>query len=128
MRVVERILQRDIRQPQALQADRNAFQVHHLEHSREAAVFFADQVARRIVEDQRAGRGCLDAHLVLDRRGLHGVALTKRAIVINEKLRHQEEADTPRPGRRAIHARDHEVQDVFSQVMVTRRYEDLLAT
>src|SRR5690606_26834559 len=57
----------------ALDADGQAFVVHHGEHRRQAAVDLADQVAGGAVEVHHAGRRGLDAHLVLDRAAADGV-------------------------------------------------------
>ena len=58
----------------ALVSHAEAGGVHHDEHAGESAADLADQVAGRTVVGEHAGRAAVDAELVLDRHGRHGVA------------------------------------------------------
>ena len=75
-RILQRLLGRALGDADALQADREAGEVHHREHAGEPAVLLADQVADRaalIPVHHGAGRGGVNAELVLDRMRAHVV-------------------------------------------------------
>ncbi len=112
----------------ALDADGETGCVHHDEHDIEAAVLFAEQVADRAVLlavlHHAGGRG-VDAELVLDAGADDVVAAPKRAIGIDEILRHDEQRDAARAGRRVGQAREHEVDDVVRHLVVAVGDEDL---
>ena len=91
--VGHRLLVRPLAERQPLQPDRQAGRVHHLEHVAHALVGLADEVADGVVVGHHARRAGVDAHLVLDRHALDGVALAERAVVVDEELRHDEAGD-----------------------------------
>ncbi|MDC0403680.1 DsbA family protein [Porticoccaceae bacterium] len=47
----------------------------------------ADQIAFGIVKVHHAGEAAVDTHLVLDRAGLDGIALTRLAVGVGQVLR-----------------------------------------
>ena len=106
LRVDERVLIRDFRQPQPLHADAQTRGVHHHEHRVQAFVRFADEPALRAVQIDHASGVAVDAHLVFDGTALHAVALAGAPVVIRNELRHDEQRDALRArsgasGRRA---------------------------
>jgi hypothetical protein len=123
-RIGEGVLVGDLRKAEPLHAHGHAFDVHHLEHCRHATIFLADQVSRRVLEVKRTGRRATDAHLVFDGCGDHAIALAKRTVLVDEELRHEKQADTARARRRTRYARDHEVQNILGEIVVTRGDED----
>ena len=135
LRVAHRLLVGAIAHGDALHADLEAGGVHHDEHVFEAAVLLADEVtdgaradfALAVAEQQHAGRARLDAELVLDRRAVDIVALSERAVRPEHDLRHDEERDALDSLGRVRRARQHEVHDVFGEVVIAVGDEDLLA-
>ena len=113
---------------------RDARAVHQLEHLRHALVelrLAADRPAEaraRVAEVEDARRRRVDPHLVLDVREAHvvraGRACRRGSVVM---LRHDEERQPLRPGRRAVDAGEHEVHDVLGEVVIAGRDEDLRA-
>ena len=106
---------RALRHRIALEAHRQPRGVHHDEHVFEAAIGLADQVRDRalvVAERQRARRARMNSQLVLDGNTAHFVALAERAILVHQELRHDEQRNAARAGRRAIDAREHHVNDV----------------
>ena len=94
------------------------------------AVLLADEPARRaavVAEDHGAGRRGVDAELVLDAAAAHVVARAQRAVGVDQKLRHQEQRDAARAGRRIGQARQHEMDDVVGQIVLAIGDEDLRA-
>ena len=92
-RILQRLLRRPLGDADALQADREAGEVHHREHAGEPAVLLADQVADRaaiIAVHHGAGRRGVNAELVLDRMRAHVVARAERAVLVD--------AETSAPG------------------------------
>ena len=69
----------------------------------------------------------MNAELVLDRMAARIVARAERAVVVDEELRHQEQRDAFRAGRRIGQAREHEMDDVVGEVMLAVGDEDLRA-
>ena len=113
----------------ALRADRQARRVHHDEHDVEAAVLLAHQIADGAVallaELHHAGRARVDAELVLDAGADHVVGGAERAVLADEPLRHQEQRDAARAGRRIGQARQHEMHDVVGHLVVAVGDENL---
>ena len=129
-RVGERLLRGALGNGDALQPDRQAGVVHHREHAGEAAIFLADEIAdgaAMVAVDHGAGRRAVDAELVLDRVRAHVVALARRAVVLEQEFRHQEQRDAARAGRRIGQPRQHEMDDVVGQIVLAIGDEDLLA-
>ena len=130
VRIGQRLLRRALGDGDALQADREARIVHHREHAIEPAVLLADQPADRaalVAIDHRAGRRAVNAELVLDRVAARIVARAERAVVVDEELRHEEQRDAFRAGRRIGQPREHEVDDVVGQIVLAVGDEDLRA-
>ena len=67
----------------------------------------------------------MDAELVLERHAAQIVALPKRAVVVDQKLRHQEQRDAACAGRRVRQPREHHVDDVVGVVVLAEGDEDL---
>ena len=114
-------------QGQALDAHAQALVVHHGEHGIEALVRLADQVAGGAIEVHHAGGRGLDAHLVLDRAATYRVGLAQRTVGVDQHLGHQKQRDTFGPGGRIGQPRQHQVDDVFGQVLLAASDEDLRA-
>ncbi len=71
---------------QSLHADAQTGLVHHLEHDLHALPFFAQEEAHAfavVAEAERAGRGTLDAHLVLDTGAVDVIVLAQRAVRVS---------------------------------------------
>ena len=93
-RVGERLLSRALGDRDALQRDRQAGLVHHGEHAGHAAVLLADKEAGGaavVAVNHRAGRGGMNAELVLDRMGAGVVARAERAVGVEQELGYQKE-------------------------------------
>ena len=69
----------------------------------------------------------MNAELVLDRMRAHVVALSERAVGIEQEFRHQEERDALGSGRRIGKPRQHQVNDVVGEIVLAVGDEDLLA-
>ena len=110
---------------QALQAHAQAGRIHHLEHRLQALVRLADQVAGGAVEVHHAGHRAVDAHLVLDAATTHRVASGQAAVGIDVELGHHEQRDALGAGHRVGQPRQHQVDDVRYQVVLTAGDEDL---
>ena len=81
----------------ALDADGQAFVVHHGEHCREPFVGLADQPTAGAVEVHHAGGRGLDAHLVFDRTTTHRVGLAERTVGVDQYLGHYKQRDASWP-------------------------------
>jgi len=68
----------------------------------------------------------MNAELVLDRLRARVVALPKRAVGIEQELRHQKERDALRAGRRIGEPRQHQMNNVVGEVVLAVGDEDLL--
>src|SRR5579875_3706254 len=115
-RIADRLLGRALGDRHALQADGKPRAIHHREHARHALVLFADEKTGRaalVAIDHGAGRRGVDAELVLDRMGAHIVASPVR-----QNLRNQEQRDSLQARRRIGQPREHEMDDVFGQVVL----------
>ena len=106
----------------ALHAHAVACGVHHDEHVFQAAVFLAHQVAHRaalVAVLQNGGSTGLDAHLVLNAHAMHIVARAQSAVGVDQKLGHHKQADALDALRRALHAGQHQMDDVVGHVVLT---------
>ncbi|MNY07087.1 hypothetical protein D3C86_1398730 [compost metagenome] len=110
---------------QALDPDAQAFVVHHGEHRRQAFVRRIDDVTGGAVEIHHTGGRGLDAHLVLDRTAGQAVAFTQRAVGIDHEFRHQEQRNAFGAWRSIRQSGQHQVNDVFGEVVLTAGDEDL---
>ena len=129
-RVGDRALIRALGDPDALEPDREAREIHHDEHVLESAVLLADEIADRaamIAVSEHGGRARMDPELVLDRRAEHVVARAERAVRVDQQLRHDEERNPFHAFGRLRRAREHEVDDVLGVVLLAVGDEDLLA-
>ena len=122
--VLDRVLARNLCDAKPLKTHAKARCVHHDEHGGEALRLLADEIAGRAVIIHDAGRIGVNAHLVLDRPAGDAIARAKAAIVIDEELRHDEQADTLHIVGRAGCLGQHQMNDVLGQVMLARRNED----
>ena len=119
------VLVGDLGLRQALHRDAKPRLVHHHEHALHALVFLADQPAGGAVVIHHAGGIAVNPHLVLDRAAGHAVARAKRSIGIDQDLRHHEQRHALDAGRRALDSREHQMDDVFRQIMLAGGDEDL---
>jgi hypothetical protein len=105
---------------QALPANTEARHVHHDEHGLQALHFLADEIAGGTVIVHHAGRVRVDAHLVFDGSARQAVAGTKAAVFVQQKLRHDEEADAFDGVGRTRGFCENQVDDVVGKVMLAR--------
>ncbi len=129
-RVSQRLLIGAVADRHALRPDREPRRVHHHEHGGEAAVLLADQPGLRafvLAIDHDAGRGAVNAELVLDSGAAQVVAGPERAVGVDEEFRRQEQRQAARAGRRAGQAGENEMDDVLRHVVLAIGDEDLLA-
>ena len=122
------LLRRALGHRHALRADRQPRRVHHDEHDVEAAVLLAQQVADGAVllaVLHHAGGARMDAELVLDARADHVVARAQRAVLVDEILRHHEQRDAARAGRRIGQARQHQMHDIVGHLVIAVGDENL---
>ena len=110
----------------ALQSHAQARLVHHGEHGPHPLVQVAQQPAAGIVIVHDAGGVAVDAHLVFQRAHRHAVAFPQAAIRVHQKLGHDEQADPPGSLAAARCLGQHQMDDVFRQVVIAGRDEDLL--
>ena len=103
----------------------DARRIHESEHGFETLVRLANQIAQRGIEIEHGGDRSPNAHLVFDRTTGHGIARAKPALVIDQHLGNDEKRNAARAGRRTGQTRQHDVDDVVSQVVFTRRDKDL---
>src|SRR5579863_4595148 len=129
-RVGSRLLIGALADRHALQADMQPRHVHHDEHGLEATVLLAYQRADGaavVAIGHDAGRAGVDAELVLEADAAQIVARAQAAVVVNEKLRHDEQRNAFGARGRVGQAREHEMDDVAGHVVFAPRDEDLLA-
>ena len=69
----------------------------------------------------------MQPHLVLEAHHLEIVALSRRAFVVGNELGHQEQADPLGSLRRVRQPRQHQMADVFGQIVIAPADIDLLA-
>ena len=109
----------------ALHPDADAGAVHEQEHLADAHVRLpADQETAALAilaEVQNRGRRGADAELVLDRGRDDVVGAGEAAVLLDPDLRHDEEGEPLRALRRALDAREHEVDHVLGHVVVAGR-------
>ena len=128
--IVQRVQVAGVAEHHCTHADADARLVHHLEHVAQAMVRFAHQVADAvavITEVQRGRGGAAPAHLVEQPGQHHVVALAQAAVIVDQKLRHDKQADTFNAWRGIRQLGQHHVHDVFRQRMVATRDKDLVA-
>ena len=111
----------------ALQTHAQAGVVHHGEHAGQTAVGFADQIADGVIEAHDTGRRGVNTHLVFQRQRACTVALTQRAIFIDQELGHQEQGDAAHPGWRVRQTGQYQMDDVLGHFVIAPGDENLLA-
>ncbi len=90
----------------------------------------ADQIANAlavIAEIQRCRGRTFPAHLVKQTCQQHIIAFAEAAVVVDQKLGHDEQRDTFDPGWRIWQFRQHQVHDIFRQRMIAPGNEYLVA-
>ena len=111
-------------------ADRDPRLVHHVKHLAHAVVRCSDEiphaVARRTERQHGVDHAALP-ELVIDAGDDRVVARAAFAVFIDEILRHDEKRDAFDPGRSARQFREHEVDDIFAQVVLGGRNPHLAA-
>ena len=131
--VLERIQEGRGGHADALNSDGNARAVHHLEHLRHALIELAvaahgvPDAFSVVAEVEDAGRRSVDAHLVLDVRDVNVVRFADRAVRAHPELGDDEEREAFGAGGSAFDAREHEMNDVFGEIVVTAGNVDLRA-
>src|SRR5690606_19741570 len=99
--------------------------IHEGEHAVQPFVFCADQVTGGFIKVHDTGGGSLDAHFLFQAATGDVVALTDATVAVGQELGNDEQADAPGALGRIRQAGQHDVDNVFSQVVVTGRNEDL---
>src|ERR1700722_3759660 len=89
-------------------------------------MLLADEPALGAVVVEDCGRIAVNRHLLLDRAANDAVAFACAAIGIRQELRHEEERDALRAGRRSLDASEDEMNDVIGQIMLASRDENFL--
>ena len=125
LRIMHGILVSDFGNAKALLANTQTRDVHHDEHGGEALIFFTDKITCRAVIIHDAGRIAVNAHLMFDRTTGQCVPRAKRAVIIHQKLGHDEQRNAFDAVRCAGCLGQDEVNDILGQVMVARRDENL---
>src|SRR6185369_7073923 len=108
----ERLLEGALGDGDALHAHLQTRGVHHDEHMRQALADLADQLGLGALVEHDAGWRAVDAQLVLDGAGPEIIARPKRAVVVEQELGGQEQADPLYPRRGVGRARDDQVADI----------------
>jgi hypothetical protein len=85
----------------------------------------ADQPAGGAVVIHHAGGIAVDAHLVFDRAAGHAVARPQRSVGIDQDLGHHEQRYAFDAGRRAFDPGQHQVDDIFSEIVLAGGDENL---
>ena len=110
---------------QSLHRDAKPRLVHHHEHALHALVFLADQPAGGAVVVHDAGGIAVNAHLVLDRAAGDAIARSQRAVGIDQDLRHHEQRHALDAAGCALDSRQHQMDDVFRQIVLAGGDENL---
>jgi hypothetical protein len=96
-----------------------------IEHRAHALVGLAHQPAGGTVEIHLASGGSLDAHFVFDGAALHAIPFADAAVLLREKFGHHEQADAFDALGCVGQARQHQVNDVFGQIVFAGGDENL---
>ena len=121
--VLERVEVAGRQRGDSLGAHHHSGLLDDVEHLRDAVVHLADEPADLagyavLAERQLAGRGGLQAHLVLDVGDEDAVALAGLAgLEVEVELRHEEQRETLGAGSGTLGAGQHQVQDVLAEVV-----------
>ena len=127
-RIRQRVLIRDFGQAQRLHAHAQTRRIHHHEHRIQALMRLADQPADRIIQIDLTGRIPVDTHLALNGTTTDRIAHAGLARSIRQALRHDEQGYTARARRCIWQARQHEVHDIFCQIVLTSGNENFVPT
>ena len=88
----------------------------------------ANQPALSAIKIHHTGRGSLNAHLVFDGPTGNTVQLSgKVTFIVHRVPRNHKQGNTLRPGRRIREFGQHQVNDIFGQVVLTGGDENLRA-
>ena len=136
-RVVQRLEVAGVADRGGTQAHAEPGLVHHGEHLLEAGVLLAHEVPDRarppaggVYALPEGGHGvdrAAEAHLVVEAGDDDVVALTERAVVVDEVLGHDEQADAAGAGGGAGHLGQDEVDDVLGHLVLAAGDPHLLA-
>ena len=113
-----------------LHADTETRHVHHDEHVLKTMVLLADQIPHRpapVAKGHYGRRAGMNPHFVFNRRTPCIVTRAKSAVLIDQKLRDDEQRNSLDAFRRGGRSRQHEVDDVFRHIVLAVGNEDLLA-
>ena len=118
------------RDPQAHEPGVDAGLVHHLEHFFHAALGLAQKDAPAglvLAEFQSAGGRGVQAHFLLQAHALHVVGPAQAAVRLHPYLGHYEKADALGALGSAFYAGQHQVDDVFGEVLLAAGDETFLS-
>ena len=114
---------------QAFDPDSQARGVHHGEHTAHALVFFAQQIADCALvvakAHDRRGRG-MDTQFFFQIDAAKVVTLAQVSVGVDEKFRHHEQRDTLGTLGAAGGTGQHQVNDIFGEVVFTVGNKDFL--
>src|SRR5262252_7279878 len=129
-RIGKRLLGRAFGNTDALQANGEPRAIHHREHAVHPGILFTDEKAggaAGVTEYHRTGRRAVNSKLVFDRVCAHVVACAERTVGPQQEFGNEKQGNPARTRRGIGQPRQHEMDDVFGEVMLAERYEDLLA-
>ena len=125
--VSSRMLIRQITGTQTLQANAEAFIVHHSKHRSQPLMLFSKQKALGAVVINHRRCAAIDTHLVLKRAAGPAVAQTQATIGFRYEFRHDKQRN-PLGAVRAVHnSRQGEVHNIFSHIVLTAGNENFRA-
>ena len=104
-------------QAQGLHAHANAGCIHHHKHGGQTFVGLTHHGAHGVFQNHLAGGVAVDAHLVFQAAAMDAISLTQTAIRIHHELGHDKQADAFAACGRVGQTGQHQVDDVFSQVV-----------
>ena len=101
--------------------------IHHDEHRSETLILLTNQIAGRAVIVHHASRIAMNAHFMFDRTTGKRVACAQRSVIIDQEFGYDEQRDALHIVRRIGCLCQHQMDDIFGQIMFTRRNEDFHA-
>ena len=119
-----------VRHGKSLQADIETCRVHHQEHTVEAAVLLAQQIADGtlvLTILQYCRRRGLDSHLLFDREAMHFVPLADATILVDQEFRHHEQRYAFHARRRVGKTGQHQMNNILAHIVLAIGDVDLLA-
>ena len=123
------LLQRAFGDGNTLEAHGQPRIVHRRKHVRKALVLLADEQTKSaaiVAIRQHRRRARMNAHLLFERHAAQVVALPNRAVLIDAIFGHDEQGDAFDAGGRVRQARQHQVYNVFGELVVPIGDENLL--